>query len=104
MQEHSIMVVPLLSGGGMRVKIIEAMALGQCVISTTIGAEGIEANHLKEIVLADTPEQLIKATIQLITNPQETELIGKNARKLAIEKYSWEKLVRDIEKFYIELI
>jgi len=57
---HSIMVVPLLSGGGMRAKILEGMALGKVILSTTLGLEGINAEHQKEVLVADTPEQIIE--------------------------------------------
>jgi len=100
---HQIMIVPLLSGGGMRLKILEGMALGKCVMSTTIGAEGIEATDDKELIIADSIEQFILKTEQLITNLNSIETIGFKASKLIQEKYSWEKLVREIEKFYIEL-
>lgn len=101
---HSIMIVPLLSGGGMRLKIVEAMALGRCVLSTQIGAEGIDAQNCEEIILADTPEEFISRTEELITGKLNAQTIGYQAQRLVQEKYSWEKLVRGIEKFYLELI
>ena len=104
LNQHSIMIVPLLSGGGMRLKIVEAMALGRCVVSTSIGAEGIEAKEGSEILLADTPEEFISKTEALIKGEVNSTTIGENARKIAQEKYSWEKLVREIENFYFELI
>ncbi|HWZ22268.1 MAG TPA: glycosyltransferase family 4 protein, partial [Cytophagaceae bacterium] len=104
LNQHSIMIVPLLSGGGMRLKIVEAMALGRCIVSTSIGAEGIEAKDGSEILLADTPEEFIHKTEALVNGELNTSTIGANARKIAQEKYSWEKLVREIEKFYFELI
>jgi glycosyltransferase involved in cell wall biosynthesis len=104
MNKHPIMIVPLLSGGGMRLKIVEAMALGRCVLSTATGAEGIDAKPNYEILLADTPEEFISKTEALVTNKISAGDIGDNARKLIQENYSWEKLVREIEKFYLELI
>ncbi len=102
--QHKIMIVPLLSGGGMRLKIVEAMAHGQCVISTSVGAEGIEATDEQELLLANSPEEFIARTASLVTGNIQAEKIGFNARKLVEEKYSWEKLVREIENFYLELI
>jgi polysaccharide biosynthesis protein PslH len=104
LNQHAIMIVPLLSGGGMRLKIVEAMAHGRCVLSTSIGAEGIEAKDSEEIVIADTPAEFISRTEELITGKLSAQTIGYNAQKLVQEKYSWEKLVRGIEKFYLELI
>jgi glycosyltransferase involved in cell wall biosynthesis len=104
MNQHTVMIVPLLSGGGMRLKIVEAMALGKCIISTSIGAEGIEAKNNSEILIADTPAEFITVTEALIKRTISTDMIGDNARIVAQEKYSWEKLVGEIEKFYLELI
>jgi glycosyltransferase involved in cell wall biosynthesis len=102
LRQHSVMIVPLLSGGGMRLKIIEAMAHGLCILSSVIGAEGIEAEKDKEIIIANTPEEFIIKTEALLTKKLEAAAIGAQAQKLVVEKYSWEKLVREIEKFYLE--
>ncbi len=59
--QHAVMVVPLLSGGGMRAKIVEAMALGRVVISTSVGVEGIEAQNGREVLLADHPAAFVEA-------------------------------------------
>ncbi|HSZ25084.1 MAG TPA: glycosyltransferase family 4 protein [Cytophagaceae bacterium] len=101
--EHDVMIVPLLSGGGMRLKIIEAMAIGCCVLSTTIGAEGIEAKENHEILLADSPEEFILKIESIISQKIQLKNISINAMNLVREKYTWEKLVREIEKFYLEL-
>jgi glycosyltransferase involved in cell wall biosynthesis len=66
MQSKAIMVVPLLSAGGIRVKIIEGLALGRAVISTTLGAEGLDCEDRKNIMLADRPEEWLKAVDELI--------------------------------------
>ena len=58
--EHSIMIVPLLSGGGMRAKILEGMAHGKVVLSTALGLEGIDAKHKKDVLIADTPMDIIE--------------------------------------------
>jgi len=104
MNEHAIMVVPLLSGGGMRLKIVEAMALGRCILSTSIGAEGIEGKNNYDLLIANSPDEFVNITESLITNKISADSIGKNARVLAQEKYSWEKLVGEMQKFYLELI
>ena len=104
LNQHSIMIVPLLSGGGMRLKIVEAMALKRCIISTSIGAEGIEAENNVDILIANTPEEFITKTAALLNGTINGIAIGNNGRKLAQEKYSWEKLVQKIENYYFELI
>jgi len=82
----AIMIVPLLSGSGMRVKIIEGMAMRKCIIATTMAAEGINCEHGKDILIADTPDEFYRAILQCITNPGKLIEIGENARRTA-EKY-----------------
>lgn len=100
MQQHGIMIVPLLSAGGIRVKIIEGMALGKAIISTTVGAEGIDYEPGKNILIADTPEQFVDAISFLTNNPDEIIKIGSAARKLACEKFDNEKLTTELVKFF----
>jgi glycosyltransferase involved in cell wall biosynthesis len=99
MQGKQIMVVPLKSGGGMRVKIIQGMALGKTIISTTIGAEGIEYTNNRNILIADTPEEILSAVSKCIDNKEFCFQIGREARQLAVEKYSNEMLGKKAVKF-----
>ncbi len=77
----SIMIVPLLSGSGMRVKIIEGMAMSKCIIATTMAAEGIKCSHGKDILIANTADEFYRSILQCITNPNKWREIGENARK-----------------------
>jgi polysaccharide biosynthesis protein PslH len=104
LQAHEILVVPLLSGGGMRLKIVEAMALGMPIVSTRIGAEGIAAQHRESIMLADTPEEFANAVAELLTNASLREQIAANARKIALEQYSWESVAKRMTQFYHRVI
>ncbi len=79
MYSKQIMVVPLLSGSGMRIKIIEAMAAGKAIISTPIGAEGILCKHNQNIILAEKAEEFASAIINLFKNPEKIEILGNNA-------------------------
>jgi glycosyltransferase involved in cell wall biosynthesis len=94
--EHDIMVVPLLSGSGMRIKIMEGLALGKPIITTSIGAEGIEITDKENIFIADTPEEMMQTIDYCINNVQKSEEIGKNARKLIENKYTQEKITQDL--------
>jgi len=85
MQSHTVMFVPLLSGSGVRVKIIEGMSLGKTIISTTIGAEGINYTDGENLLIANTPEEFIEKFKCCIDDPELCSRIGFNARKL-IEK------------------
>ncbi len=89
MAEASAMVLPLRIGGGTRIKIYEAMAMGAPVISTTIGAEGLDIAHGKNILLADTAEAFAEQTIALLSEPVRAAAIATEARRHVAEKYSW---------------
>lgn len=100
MAENDILIVPLLSGSGMRVKIIEAMGMGKAVITTKIGAEGINCKHLHNIYIANTQEELIEGINYLTTHPEETKKIGKNARLLIEKEYDTKTIMTNLIAFY----
>jgi glycosyltransferase involved in cell wall biosynthesis len=98
--DNHIMVVPLLTGGGMRVKIIEGMALGKIVISTAIGAEGINYTDKKNIVIADSPREMIAAIVYYLNNEQQQFEIGKQARELMEQDYDNKNIVANLLTFF----
>ncbi len=98
-QEHDVMVVPLLSGSGMRIKIIEAMSYGKCVISTSIGAEGISATPNFHILIANSADEFKKIILDLNSNPNKAIEIGKNAQQLVQQKYSAQAREKEILPF-----
>lgn len=100
MLEQDVMIVPLLSGGGMRIKIIEGMALGKTIISTTIGAEGIYCEHGKDILIADTPEEFFNCIKLLIEQPELKTTIGKNARLTIERDYDNKVLSKKLVEFF----
>jgi len=99
-KSKSIMIVPLLSGGGIRVKIIEGMALGKAIISTSVGAEGIHYTHKKDIWIADTPNEFAEAVRFFKSNPKKIIEFGSNARKLVEQEYSNEVIINKLLSFY----
>lgn len=100
MREKQIMVVPLHSGSGMRVKIIQGMALGKTIISTTIGAEGIPASPGKNILIADSPENFITEISDCIKKPEHCRQVGINGRKFAEQIYTNAAVGRQLGIFY----
>lgn len=100
----SIMIVPLSSGGGMRVKIIEGMALGKTIISTSIGAEGIEYENNKNIIIADTADEFVQAIVKCINDKTFAESIGNNAKALVEMKYDNQKICKNLVDFYQEIV
>jgi len=94
-------IVPILSGGGMRVKILDAFAHGNAVVSTTLGATGIEARDDSEILLADTEEGFAQQVVRLLLNPGLQRTIGDSARARVAERYGWEAVtIRQEEAYY----
>mgnify|MGYP006255548681 CR=1 FL=1 len=104
MRSKAIMIVPLLSASGIRVKIIEGMALGKAIVSTKIGAEGLDVVQGEHIMLAETGQECADAISQLINNPEKLKQLGASARKLVETTFENNRISQKLEKFYKELI
>ncbi|HJU16622.1 MAG TPA: glycosyltransferase family 4 protein [Stellaceae bacterium] len=100
----AVVVVPLRLGGGTRLKIVEAMAMGKAVVSTTLGAEGIEAVPGRDLLVADEPAAFADAVNRLLTEPSLAARIGRSARQLAVERYGWNGAARALEGFYRRIL
>jgi glycosyltransferase involved in cell wall biosynthesis len=87
LNRHSVMVVPLLSGGGMRAKILEGMAVGKVVLSTGVGMEGIDARHRKECLLADTAEEFAAAIRWCYAQGDKLAELGRAAQAFCHRRY-----------------
>lgn len=96
LHQKGIMLVPLLSGGGMRVKIIEGMALGCPIITTSVGIEGINAKHEKHVLIADSKEDFADCIERLSKSPELATQLSKNARTLVEKKYDNNKIIKDL--------
>ncbi|HNR55703.1 MAG TPA: glycosyltransferase family 4 protein, partial [Flavobacteriales bacterium] len=103
MRERQVMVVPLFSAGGMRVKIIEGMALGKPVISTPIGAEGIDHTEGLNILIARNANEFAQHIISLDETPDYMRMIGSEARKLIENRYADQRIVKDLVDLYERL-
>lgn len=102
--KSGIMLVPLLSGSGMRVKIIEGMAAGKAIVSTSIGAEGIPVVNDHNILIADEPEAFANHIIKLFNKPELIYQLSLNAASLAKEKLLNSNIILNLENFYKNLI
>ena len=101
--QHNIAIVPLFSGSGMRIIIIESMALGKTVITTLVGAEGIQYSEFEDIIIADNVPKMVENICRLYEHPEEAEAIGLNARRLVEDIYDNKKIINRLEIFYSEL-
>ena len=100
MNSKSIMVVPLFSGSGMRIKIIEGMALGKSIVSTPIGAEGLNISPNENILIAEERELFTSAISELIDNRELFDKIGKNAIEFILEKFDNLEAAGKLIEFY----
>jgi glycosyltransferase involved in cell wall biosynthesis len=88
MLSKGVMLVPLFSGSGIRVKIVEGMSLGLCIICTSKAAKGIPVSHKTNILIADTPEEFAELMLECVKNPSLVSQIGRSAKEFAKEYFS----------------
>ena len=100
---HDVAIVPLLSGSGIRIKIIESMAMGKAVITTMVGAEGILYDEDVNIIIADNKAQMAEAIRRFNENPALAVEVGKAARKLVEEVYDNRKITERLLLFYSQI-
>lgn len=101
---HQVMIVPLLSGGGMRIKIVEAMAMGKVVLSTSIGAEGVPYTNRENMLIADTPAQFVEQMLWLRSNANMVQHIGDSARQLAETHFDLNTITSRLTYFYRSIL
>ncbi|MDX2249098.1 MAG: glycosyltransferase family 4 protein [Bacteroidia bacterium] len=99
-RSKSIMVVPILSGSGMRVKIAEGLAYGKPIVATRIAAEGIGVKHGYDILLADTPEEFANCLSILIEKQSMVNTIGQHAKGLWMRELKNDKIINGLVDFY----
>jgi len=100
MNTFAVMVVPLFSGSGLRVKIAEGMFLGKAIITTTIGTEGIDTVHGKNIMIADTIQDFADQVMLLISNKMIYNSICNEARQFAIQHFQHTKVISELLNFF----
>jgi glycosyltransferase involved in cell wall biosynthesis len=96
----SVMVVPLLSGSGMRIKMIEGMAFAKPIVSTSIGAEGIAVTTAKNCILADNADDFANAVIEVLNNDETKKTLQNEARNFIEQHFENNALVKKLVDFY----
>lgn len=102
--QAAAVVVPLRIGGGTRLKIVEAMAMGKAIVSSTLGAEGIEAVPGRDILIEDQPAAFAGAVSRLLREPDLAARIGTSARQLSEQRYAWSSAARALEGFFRDIL
>jgi glycosyltransferase involved in cell wall biosynthesis len=104
LEAASIVVAPLRMGGGMRVKVLEALAAGKAVIASRRAVEGLSVTDGKHVILAESDEEFCRAADWLLCHPDERVGLGRRARQWAIANLGWEKSVAAYEALYAEML
>jgi glycosyltransferase involved in cell wall biosynthesis len=100
----SVVVAPLRQGGGMRVKVAEALAAGKAVVATALAAEGLGARHGEQLLLADDSEAIAEAAATLLLDPAQRAALGSRARAWAMEHLAWDAPAAAFERLYDSLL
>jgi len=103
MERASVVIAPLRIGGGTRLKIVEAMAMGKPIVATRIGAEGLDVNDGEHILLADTAEEFAGQVVRVLDDSALARRLGQAARQRAESLYTWRAAVDRLEGFYTRL-
>ncbi len=94
-------VAPLRMGGGTRLKLLEAMAMGKAVIATRLGAEGYPVTDGRELILADAPQDIAAEIVSLLRSPAQRAALGRRARAFVEDRYDWRAIVPLVEAVYV---
>lgn len=95
-RNHGIFVVPLHAGSGMRIKVMEAMSFGKAIVSTSVGVEGIPAEHLTEVWIEDDPKAFAEAVVTLLRDKPRRLAMGIAARAKAMSIFDEDQLAKDL--------
>jgi len=104
LNKHAVMIVPLFSGSGMRVKIVEGMMMGKVIITTTLGKEGIDGDHKKELLVADDVNAFIEAIEYCVNHPDQANDIGQYAEEKAAAQFNPHEVAERMMNIYTELL
>ncbi len=96
LQEATVTIVPLQIGSGTRLKILEALAMGKAVVSTSLGAEGLALVSGRHLWIEDEPEAFARRVVELFHDPEQRASLGSAGRSLVEEEYSWQRCERDL--------
>ncbi len=91
LRSAAVVINPMRGGSGTRIKVLEALAAGKAVISTSCGAEGIEAENGRDLLLADEPSEFAKKTLELLKEPGKAKELGRAGRALVLSRYQWRR-------------
>ncbi len=103
-ERSTVSIVPLRAGGGTRLKILESMALGRPVVSTSIGCEGLDVADGENIFVADTPEEFARKVLHLLENESHRKRMIEKGRELVVNRYDWDIIAQSLVRSYLEVL
>jgi len=101
--ETGVFIIPLRIGGGVKVRLMNALAMGLPIVTTSIGVEGIEATHMEDLIVSDTAEEFAEAVIKILTNQELKKKLCINGPRLINNKYSWEIIFNQINNIFSQI-
>jgi len=104
LSKAAVVVAPLRAGSGTRLKILEALAMGRPVVTTSIGCEGLSVTGGEHLEVADDPDTFAQKTARLMSDADAAGELGRRGRQLVEREYSWEVVARRLEEFHTQFI
>jgi glycosyltransferase involved in cell wall biosynthesis len=101
-QRASVFVAPILSGGGTKLKVLEAMAAGKAIVSTSLGVEGIGGRDGEHYLVADSPDLFAARVVELLADPDLRRRLGGKARQVAEDQYDWRAICGKMSALYAD--
>ena len=99
----AVFIVPLRIGGGTRLKILEALAMGKAVVSSGIGCEGLDLTDGEDLIVADGPEEFAGWVIRLMRDEAERERLARSGRKKVVNRFGWDRMAEEMLRIYADL-
>jgi polysaccharide biosynthesis protein PslH len=97
----AVYVVPLRIGGGTRLKVLEAMAMGRPIVSTHLGCDGFPFEDGREVRFADDPAAFAATVLELLADGSQAAALGQTARACVVDAYGWDSIVPQLERLYL---
>lgn len=102
LDKATVYVCPVRIGGGMKNKLLEALAMGKAVVATSASCQGVEAVHRRDLIIADAPEEFAEWTIRLLQDTEIRQRLEQRGRQLVLERYRWARTAVEVEALYEE--
>ncbi len=104
LQDASVFIAPIKSGGGTKLKVLEAMAVGKAVVTTSVGCEGIAGAHGEHFLVADSSKDFADSIIKLLRDDRLREFLQANASQFVHSRYSYDAICKKLDDFYTQKV